>query len=303
MFVSNHNLLAYQFLESFDLHTSPPVSLLIGAEGCGKTFFSKNIFKKVENEAVNPIFIDALKFSTKYAFAASNGELSIFRKYFRSSKFLVIDNINLLQGKTKTIEELFHTIETVLTQGGKILISYRGNDLNLDYLGKRFASRLHSGFIIRIQQPTTQEIAHFKDYYLKNLAEINLLETVELSKAVNLREVIRVIDRVLKRASADEVEPKETTVIRLKKDFRKVLPVVAQYYVVDSEEVVGNSKKVNHVQARYMLYLIIHERYNYTYSEISYSVKKNVRDLERKCEKLKEENRDLFETLCQKLYN
>lgn len=303
MFISSYNRLACQFLEGFDFHTAPSVCIIVGAPGLGKTTLLKYVYSKAQKQVEHPLFVDAQKYSNKFAYAASHRELSAFRKYYRSANLLVVDNLNRFQGKQKTIEELFHTLETIWTHGGKAVLAYEGKEFSLDFLGSRLASRLQSGFIIRLQRPTPDELKAFAEYYLASINQLNLLDKAELSGAVSIQDIVWAADSLCQVTAKEIIEPLDERASRLKNDFQLVLAVVSDHFGVDPKEVKGNSKKAEHVRARYLHYLILHDRLGYTYLEICRLVKKNVRDLECRCIKLKEGNKAIFETLCQKLYN
>lgn len=303
MFVSNYNRLACQFIETFNYQKAPAVTIIVGEEGLGKTTLLSHLLHKIKKDVKNPILIDAQKYASKYAFAAYSGELSSFRKFFRSSKLLLLDNINLFKGKTKTIEELFHTLDTVIAQGGKTVMTFRGDDLCLDFLGNRLASRLNSGLVIHLNQPTPQEIDSFIEYYLSLVDQSDRSELPLLSKERTMKQAIQLVDRLVKYSSLEKAASAELREGIIAENIKIVLPLVCEYYETEEKEVFGRSKRLKNVQARYMVYLLLHERFHYSYQEISLYFKKDLSGLRNRCGKMKESNSETFETLCQKLYN
>jgi chromosomal replication initiator protein len=289
-------------VETFDYTQAPAVTIIIGEEGLGKTTLLTQLQHKMKNHVPNLIFIDAQKYASKYSFAAYSRELSSFRKFFRSSKLFLFDNINLLKGKTKTIEELFHTLDTILAQEGKIVITYRGNDLCFDFLGERFASRLSSGLVIRLNQPTTQEINNFMEYYLSVINRPNLCE-FHLSNKKNMKQVIEFVDKSIQGYSEKETELKGLGANSFDDNINIVLPLVCEYYQAEEKEVFGRSKSIKNVNARYMVFLLLHELFEYSYKDIAQYFKKDLTGMRKRCWKMREEYPELFETLCQKLYN
>lgn len=302
MFISNYNCLASQFVETFNYAQAPAVTIIIGEEGLGKTTLLTKLQNRMNNSVHNLIFIDAQKFASKYSFAAYSRELSSFRKFFRSSKLFLLDNINLLRGKTKTIEELFHTLDTILAQGGKTVITYCGNDLCLEFLGERFASRLSSGLVIRLNQPTIQEINNFMKYYLSVLNQPNCCKFY-LSNKKNLKQVIEFVDNFVQDSYEKEVEFKELGSNSIEDKINIMLPLVCEYYQTEEKEVFGKSKSIKNVKARYMLFLLLHELYDYSYKDIAKNFKKDLVGMRKRCLKIKEVHSEQFERLCQKLYN
>lgn len=303
MFVSNYNRLACQFIETFEYQKAPAVTIIVGQEGLGKTTLLGHLLHKTKNKVKNPLLIDARKYAAKYAYAAYSGKLRSFRKFFRSSKFLLFDNINLLKGKTKTIEELFHTLDTVIALGGKTVLTFGGDELCLDFLGNRFASRLNSGLVIHLNQPTTQEINSFISYYISLLDHLKGSELALLSRERTMKQAIELVSKLTKCSSIEEVVSAECRERIITDNIKRVLPLVCEYYETEEKEVFGRSKRDKNVQARYMVFLLLHELFNYSYQEISHYFKKNISSLENRCEKMKDDNMEIFESLCQKSYN
>lgn len=302
MFISNYNSLACQFINNFDFCKSPAVSIILGKEGLGKTTLLDYLAQKLRNENIDFISIDAQKFASKYSFASYSGDLSAFRKYFRTTKLLILDNIDLLKGKTKTIEELFHTLDTIFVQGGKAVISYNGNNLDLKYLGERFASRINTGLVIRLNEPTSQEINQFVNYYLKSINKDTNLQDPSLTSAGNFKIVINKINKSLAKTSDcndDLLEPEES----LEKHVSIILNLVSHYFDIEKQEVLGSSKKNNCVRARYLMFTLLNEKFNHSYKQIADYFTKDLNSIKHRSSKIKDANSDQFETLCQKLYN
>ncbi len=292
MFVSDYNLIAFKFIDSFDYSQAPQVTIIVGEEGLGKTTLLNSLLLKCQDNVFPTVLIGAQKFTAKYCYAACNGGLSLFRKYFRSSKLLLLDNINLLKGKTKTIEELLYTFDTILAQGGKAVITYGGKELKLDFLGDRLASRLRSGLVIRLQNPTEEEINCFAKYYLDSINKSFIKPFARETKIKNMKQVINII------------EIKEPISLKtLEEIVSLVLPIVCDHFNVEEKKVLGPEKSNNIVKARYMVYLLLYEHYHYSYQEISAYFNRNASCLRDKSRKFKDNNTELFETLCQKMYN
>ena len=293
MFVSSYNQVAFKFIDNFVFDRAPPLTIIAGEEGLGKTTLMRYLFRKCQKQISPLIFIDAQKFSSRYCFAACNGNLNHFRRNIRSAKLVILDNINVLKGKSKTIDELLYTVDTVLSQGGKIILTYSGRDFNVHFLGERLASRLRSGLVLRLDTPTEKEINDFIIYYLhtNNLAEKNI--SWPGSKVKNMKQVVKIINQTDKDSHSLLTEEK----------VDKVLAQVAAHLGVEIKRILGPDKSRSVVQARYMTFILLNEQYNCTYSEITDYFNKNRSLLKTKCREIKESQKELFETLCQKMYN
>jgi chromosomal replication initiator protein len=303
MFVSDFNSLAYKFADNYNYKTSPAIVVITGPKGTGKTALLKKIFAKTEKQINNIIYLDAGKFASKYAYAAQNGLLTAFRRSMRSSDLFLLDNINTLKGKIKTIEELFYTWENILVRGGKIIATYQGVKSAFDYLGPRFASRLKSGLIIPLNEPSTKEIDDFCRFYLgrKNKADVwdNMLIQRITHGEKNLHKVIELLDIWIENPSGYH-EFHMRDISRMTEFF---LSQICLELGVEEKKVLGKSKSKTAVQARYLTFLLLNEIGGYSYQEIARCFDKNLSNLINGCQKIRESEKEIFETLYHKLYN
>lgn len=166
LFVSDFNSLVYKTFNSYDLVNAPSVTLIYGPWGLGKTTMLNSLYQRIRTKRVSAEFINARSFAHKYAYAAQNNLLLPFRERFRSTKFLFMDDLQLLAGKTKTIGELFYTYEYLIERKGKMIISLEADFPALGFLGEGLASRFLGGLVLRIKQPSSDEIEKFTEYYL-----------------------------------------------------------------------------------------------------------------------------------------
>ncbi|MGI5902026.1 MAG: DnaA ATPase domain-containing protein [Desulfitobacteriia bacterium] len=249
----NKDDLALLFIETFEFPQAPPITILVGEKGFGKTKLLNTLYKKCKAD-IPTILVEARKYCSKYCYLATNGDPSPFRKQFRSSKLFLFDNLDLLKGKKKTIEELHHTIDAILAQGGKIVITYGGRELDLSFLGERMASKLRSGLIIYLKKPPNRQ-----EIFL----DTNKIESV----------------------------------------LDSLLEIVCEELQVERKRVLGPYKSRPVVIARYMLYLLLHEYYGYSYKQIANFFGKSLHGVRENCKKYRQTQGQLFETLCQKMYN
>ncbi|NLM21364.1 MAG: AAA family ATPase [Peptococcaceae bacterium] len=293
MFVSSYNQVAFKFIDNFDFDQAPPLTIIAGEEGLGKTTLMRYLYNKCQKHISPLIFIDAQKFSSQYCFAACNGNLNNFRRKIRSAKLIILDNINVLKGKSKTIEELLYTLDTVLSQGGKIVLTYGGQDFNVHFLGERLASRLRSGLVLRLDTPTEKEINDFILYYLQTNDLVGKNISRPGSKIKNMKQAVKIITW----------NGQDSRSLLTEEKVDKVLALVAAHLGVEIKRILGPDKSRSVVQARYMTFILLNELYNCSYSEIADYFNRNRSLLKTKCREIKESQKELFETLCQKMYN
>ena len=164
-FLSEFNIRAWRLIKNYEPQKAPSITLIYGPRGLGKTAMLHNVYQHVGSKG-GSIFTDALSFARQYAYAAQNNKLNVFRQRYRSTQLLLIDDLQFLAGKAKTIEELHYTYEYVIGNGGKMVIAIEADSPQLEFLGERLASRFLSGVVIPIEPPLASEINRFLAEYV-----------------------------------------------------------------------------------------------------------------------------------------
>lgn len=308
MFISDYNLLACKLLESYDYLTSPQVAIIFGSRGLGKTTLLKKISYKMKQTNVKTVLIDAEKFASKYAFAAQAGQLKAFRRGIRSCDLLLLDNIQALKGKKHSIEELFHTYESIIAKGGKMVITFCSDRPSFEFLGERFTSRLKCGLGIPLLEPSDKEVKQFVHYYVDKRfpSHDTILKDDNLTLLPkNLNKIIEHIERTSQNPLDSNQEVVKTSFVKKNMDYevRLLISQISEYFGVEESKLLGNSRSSDVVKGRYMLYLILHELYEYSFKDIAQHFLKDASNMKRQSLIIKEKNKEGFERLCQKLYN
>jgi len=193
---SDFNRMAENAFLTYDPHQAPLATLLYGPAGVGKTELLRSLYQRLKDN-VPVLYLDALDFSKSYALASQEGNLSSWRRRMRTQKVLIIDQLETLQGKTRSVEELYHTYEALAQQEGRLVGAFRGEPSHLNALGIKLASRLRGGLAVPVFPPNKDErlkylrLLSFKKFLiieeavLERMSEeaINFLEAKDLMTA------------------------------------------------------------------------------------------------------------------------
>ncbi|UWG95610.1 DnaA/Hda family protein [Dehalobacter sp. DCM] len=316
MFVSHYNRLAFEYIDNYIPPKAPSVTIIVGPQGLGKTCLLTHLKDKMINSDTKIILIDAAKFSKKYAYAAQNGTLSPFRKAMRTCDLFLLDNINTLIGKEKTIEELYHTIDHIMTQGGKCVLTYRGCRPNFDFLNTRFASRLKSGFTVYLREPSPDELRGFIRYYLADQPVLQQqIENAEgFCRLNNLTQIKELAELCQKKsvetgiANGNSHQPKGLlekmkSLDNTEAKVNAVTEFVCNCYQLEPTVIFGNTKRADAVEARYMAFLLLHQVFQCSFKDIAAIFQKDQRNIAQQCLKTLAEKNKIFESLSQRMYN
>lgn len=105
------------------------------------------------NPAATIILMSAEKFMLEFVSAMRANEMPAFKARLRAADLLMIDDLQFIIGKGSTQEELLHTIDDVLTSGGRLVVAADRAPHMLDGIDQRLMSRLQGGLVAEIDTP------------------------------------------------------------------------------------------------------------------------------------------------------
>ncbi len=132
--------------------TGPPMfnSLYIhAATGLGKTHLLHAIgheFMRHQPRS-NVLYMSAEKFMYEFVSAMREHDTISFKQKLRSADLLLVDDVQFIAGKEATQEEFFHTINEIVGNGHRLVISADRPPHELGAVDKRIASRLAGGLV------------------------------------------------------------------------------------------------------------------------------------------------------------
>jgi chromosomal replication initiator protein len=136
------------------LQQASPVTFC-GVTGVGKTHLLRAI--RAEYRHTHPraraVYLSAEQFTTGFVEALRGTGLPSFRQKCRGADLLVVDDVQFFIGKRASLDELTHTIDTLLADGRQIVFASDRMIGELQPLGKELVSRLASGLICNLQLP------------------------------------------------------------------------------------------------------------------------------------------------------
>ncbi len=128
---------------------------LYGGVGLGKTHLLHAIGHRVgaDRKGARVAYVSSEKFTNEYIDAIQNNQLVRFRKRYRQSEVLLIDDIQFLAGKERIQEEFFHTFNALHEAHKQIVLTCDRPAGEIQNLEQRLVSRFEWGLVTDLQPP------------------------------------------------------------------------------------------------------------------------------------------------------
>lgn len=129
-----------------------------GGVGLGKTHLLHAIGQYVvrHNRAAKVAYVSSEKFTNEYIDAIQNNQLVRFRKKYRQTDVLLIDDIQFLSGKERIQEEFFHTFNALHDNHKQIVLTCDRPASEIQNLEHRLVSRFEWGLVTDLHPPDVE---------------------------------------------------------------------------------------------------------------------------------------------------
>jgi chromosomal replication initiator protein len=176
---------------------------LYGGVGLGKTHLLHAIGHHVtaNKKGARVAYVSSEKFTNEYIDGIQNNQLVKFRKKYRQTDVLLIDDIQFLAGKERIQEEFFHTFNALHEGHKQIVLTCDRPASEIQNLEHRLVSRFEWGLVTDLQPPDVEmrlAILHKK----AQLMGVELPEDIINFLANRIRTNIRRLEGALIRVAS-----------------------------------------------------------------------------------------------------
>lgn len=230
---------------------------IYGKVGLGKTHLLQAIGHYItENSELTFTYLSSEQFTNELINAIRDDKTTVFRRRYRNTDVLLVDDIHFLAGKERTQEEFFHTFNALHEAHKQIVLSSDRSPIEIPTLEKRLQSRFEWGLIADIQSPDLET----RIAILKKKAEIENMELpdeVATFIAERIKTNIRKLEGCLVRITAHSSLFKEKIDMNSVKEILKgILPeekprpitvelvqkTVSKYYKIKESTIKGKKR-------------------------------------------------------------
>jgi chromosomal replication initiator protein len=176
---------------------------IYGGVGLGKTHLMQAIGQQTieRKKSQKVMYLSSERFTNEFIDAIQHNMLVRFRKRYRQTDVLLIDDIQFLAGKERSQEEFFHTFNTLFDGRKQIVLSSDRPASEITNLEQRLVSRLECGLTTELEPPdieTRMAILRKK----ADALHIELAEDILVFLAQRVRTNVRRLEGALMRVAS-----------------------------------------------------------------------------------------------------
>ncbi|MBF9308294.1 chromosomal replication initiator protein DnaA [Bifidobacteriaceae bacterium NR043] len=242
---------------------------IYGGSGLGKTHLLNAIgnYALVKDTSLKVRYVTSEEFTNEFIEALqtpnqSQGQIAEFNRRYREVDVLLIDDIQFLGGKEATLEQFFHTFNSLYQANKRIVIASDVAPKNLKGFEARLISRFESGLTVDIKPPDLEtRIAILRMMTSMNHCNVpsDVLDLIAERFTENIRELEGALTRVTAVASLSNQPVSKALAEQALQDFfatdievrpTDIISQVAQYFHMTFDELVGRQRTKNVALAR-----------------------------------------------------
>lgn len=189
---------------------------LYGDTGLGKTHLMQAVAHEVfsRHPEIRITFIGAEQFTNEMIGSIQNRSTQEFRRRYRETDLLLVDDVQFLKGKEATQEEFFHTFNALYEAGRQIVLTSDRPPSEIPGLEARLVSRFQWGMVADIELPDFEHrIAILRNKALLDHLEMTIPEDVIRFIAEHVRSSVRELEgSIIKLLAYASLKHREITV-------------------------------------------------------------------------------------------
>ena len=205
---------------------------IYGDTGLGKTHLMQAIAHEIlgADPRVRITYMSTEQFTNELIAAIQNRTTGDFRRRFRETDLLLVDDIHFLKGKETTQEEFFHTFNALYEAGRQIVLTSDRPPSEIPGLEARLVSRFQWGMVADIEPPDLEHrIAILRQKAAIDHLEMTLPDDVIRFIAENVRSSVRELEgSIIKLLAYASLKHQEITIDLAREALRdKLRPLAA----------------------------------------------------------------------------
>jgi len=221
---------------------------IYGETGLGKTHLMQAVGHAIvqRTPSTRILYIGTEQFTNEYVAAIQSRTTQEFRRRFRETDLLLVDDVQFLKGKEATQEEFFHTFNALYEAGRQIIMTSDRSPAEIPGIEARLVSRFQWGMVADIELPDLEHrIAILKHKAQMDHLEHTVPELVIRFVAEHIRSSVRELEgSIIKLLAYASLKHREVTIDLAREALRDKLRLLAE----SNAEVTDTTVSVSTIQ-------------------------------------------------------
>lgn len=284
--VGNSNKFAHAAARAVADHPAQNYNPLFiyGESGLGKTHLLYAIAHTIH--ATHPdfriVYIKGDAFTNELIQAIREGRNQEFREKYRAADVFLMDDVQFIAGKDSTMEEMFHTFNTLYETKKQIVFTADRPPKEMLKLEDRLKTRFEWGLIADIQPPDYEtRMAIIKNKAIRMGVELPeaVLQYVAENITANVRQIEGTVNKIMALRDLEGSDIDAATVTRAVRDMFKdpsdimptsdvIIEEVCNFYNIENDAIRGQGRTKDTAMARQIAMYMIREMTNLSLKEI-----------------------------------
>ena len=253
---------------------------IYGGSGLGKTHLLHAIghYAQTLNPGIRVKYVNSEVFVSDFIACVrdgnqDDGRMEGFKRRYREVDILLVDDIQFLQGKESTLEEFFHTFNSLHSSGKQVVLTSDQPPKALGGLDERLRSRFEWGLLADVQPPDLE--TRLAILSRKGTAEgldlpFDVLEYIASRITTNIRELEGALIRVTAFASLNKQPVDQTLAEMVLKDIISdpegqeittslIMAQTADYFGITIDDLCSANRSRTMVSARHIAMYLCRE--------------------------------------------
>ncbi len=253
-----------------------------GNTGLGKTHLMQSIGNAVKKKYPDrKVFYTSLeRFYMEMVNAISLNKINAFKEKYRKYDVFIMDDIQFINGKEKTQDELFHLFNALYENNKQIVFSSDKHPNFIVGLEDRLRSRFNHGMIVDVTVPSLESrlaIIKVKARGYEDKIGGDVLQYIAETIQGNIRELEGIVISLVGQVSArqtvitiNDVKLLLKNNVRTKKSISipDVVKLVADYYQIADSFIYKKTRRKDIVKPRQIIMYILREDFDISYPMI-----------------------------------
>jgi chromosomal replication initiator protein len=202
---------------------------IYGDTGLGKTHLMQAAAHEILRHRPDSriLYIGTEQFTNEYVAAIQGRTTQDFRRRFRETDLLLVDDVHFLKGKESTQEEFFHTFNALYEAGRQIVMTSDRSPAEIPGIEARLVSRFQWGMVADIELPDLEHrIAILQHKSQVDHLEQTIPESVIRFVAENIRSSVRELEgSVIKLLAYASLKHRDITIELAREALRDKLRI------------------------------------------------------------------------------